>query len=548
MTLAEQPTITIGSHHTSDVVIGHPSIRPFHCRMERRNVGYRIVSVDGPLARSATRPSSSRFQKQVLAWHPHETIWLSESIKLPVPFHTDSATADRVGRATDMEIQIDHPSVSGLHATVFSAPHQAPVIVDHGSTNGLFVDRKLRHRVSAIALLPGQCVFFGSHPVASDHLIASTLATGAVTGHVLNSNSIESPEQSRVAKRASAEPLPHRRPAISKWLVAAAVFSITGLLLIFALLSSHFGTKERHTQLMDATGSEDSIDDSYRRRDTSVASPVEPNALQNVVSTEELSTAQAGGPAGNAIGWLAVQQSKTNALYRVGAVIHASGYSVLVTPASVLTSITELTDDGFEGPFLIHPHETRVRRLSGRIILWDSYKKRYRQARQLEAQHTNESGGIDPQDDSVVHYAWQRVSATDVGWIEANVDREMGARIEFADQDSFHVGERLILLDIGFDAADPFWSESLNAEANSIQRRGLRLIGRGPSTDSVSGTLQLSSDDPDLSEKNMIGCPLLRRNTLVGVIVYQSKGSDQRSCYFEAIPSTTFLQAMKNER
>ena len=99
--------------------------------------------------------------------------WITRACKIPWASTLRAHKLLTVGRAVDCDISIDHPNVSGHHATLIVGPNGTHVLQDNGSRNGLYATSELTHRVRAIALQQDGEVFLGSHPVAVEQLVSS---------------------------------------------------------------------------------------------------------------------------------------------------------------------------------------------------------------------------------------------------------------------------------------------------------------------------------------------------------------------------------------
>ena len=87
-----------------------------------------------------------------LAWtDPESQLRREEVITLPVT----------IGRQAGLEIQINHPQLSGKHATI-SGDSQQVVIQDEESTNGTFVNDR---RVTRAALQNGDVIQLGTQMI-----------------------------------------------------------------------------------------------------------------------------------------------------------------------------------------------------------------------------------------------------------------------------------------------------------------------------------------------------------------------------------------------
>jgi len=75
----------------------------------------------------------------------------------PTAYDLEGAEQVTVGRAPEVGIVIDHPSISGTHASLTLEGGQW-MLEDHGSTNGTFVEGEA---ISKVALATGSQLVFG---------------------------------------------------------------------------------------------------------------------------------------------------------------------------------------------------------------------------------------------------------------------------------------------------------------------------------------------------------------------------------------------------
>lgn len=82
-----------------------------------------------------------------------------------------------IGRRSDSQIQLDDPTVSGIHAILSVQPdpyldgHYRVTLLDFNSTNGVFVNGE---RISKRLLRPGDVIRVGQHELLFDEPGLST--------------------------------------------------------------------------------------------------------------------------------------------------------------------------------------------------------------------------------------------------------------------------------------------------------------------------------------------------------------------------------------
>ena len=84
----------------------------------------------------------------------------------------DEQHTQSIGRATDCDVSLDHPSVSRLHATVQATPEGYLAVMDCESSNGTFLHRNGRWiRVRKVILGTGDRVRFGDQELPVERLV-----------------------------------------------------------------------------------------------------------------------------------------------------------------------------------------------------------------------------------------------------------------------------------------------------------------------------------------------------------------------------------------
>ena len=107
---------------------------------------------DSPKIRKETAPSEIKVEARLVIGTTKRSASLSFS---------PGGRRYNVGRATDNDLQIDHPSVSKIHAVIRMNTDGALMIADTGSTNGTFVNGRRLAYGEARLIEPGDTLAFG---------------------------------------------------------------------------------------------------------------------------------------------------------------------------------------------------------------------------------------------------------------------------------------------------------------------------------------------------------------------------------------------------
>ncbi len=106
----------------------------------------------GTKAKSESRPTETKVEARLLIGQTKRTLTL---------IFTPGGRRLNIGRAADNDMQLDHPSVSKIHAAMRMNTDGALVIADTGSTNGTFINGRRIAYGEARAIEAGDTVGFG---------------------------------------------------------------------------------------------------------------------------------------------------------------------------------------------------------------------------------------------------------------------------------------------------------------------------------------------------------------------------------------------------
>jgi len=172
-------TVVIGRAAGCDLLVKDPSISTRHCRLTATPQGFVLEDLGST---NGTYVNGVRVVRPTLVQR-HDRITLGPQCNMPWPVWASAppplpgrpaqappaARVVRIGRATDNDVVLDHPSVSANHARVIIQDGR-PIVEDLGSTNGVAVGRA-KNRVSRAAISAGDVIYFGAVPVQASRLL-----------------------------------------------------------------------------------------------------------------------------------------------------------------------------------------------------------------------------------------------------------------------------------------------------------------------------------------------------------------------------------------
>lgn len=554
MSLFDRSEITIGSSHTCDIVVDDDSIRAVHCRLTRLGGQWVLRPEQGRLGVQHPIDEPIRWTTSEVPFDTRTRVWLSETIRLPGEWFAIGKRVLSVGRASDCDVRIEHASVSGRHAELVLADFVAEgsdakyaghcLLVDCNSTNGLFLDSSCTVPVSAVVLQPGRRVFLGSHPVDTDSVLhAVTSWSDSGTRRIFDAE-VDS------ANPADASPM-------KVW--SAVMLGVGCTLSVFLLVFFFYFSPQTENSGL-ATEGPTRIPESVSSFETLAASqnspaapstdrresiqPPDPEAdipVTEEPSTEALETDTFVRSIDHSLYWIVVEQKETKALFRLGSGVAISDDRI-VTSASVLLAAEGLGEEGFSEPLV-------CRVLGGPLIsakwygVWETFVRRTEQAKMLSEGHPSQAkpGEKDssPEPD-VAQYAWAAATACDVGCLY--VDRPLGHSGTLDPTVSLHPGASVLLLDSGFDGGDPLLVRD-DAEASGMPDRSrIRVKELGPRSDECLGVVVAQESRKLEASTNRIGCPVLYRKKMIGLIVDQWESDEGVS--YDIVPSANVQKAL----
>ncbi len=161
---------TIGRQTGCDVVVNHPSISDYHCRLSLTDDAFFLEDLGSGSGTFVNGRAISSKSKVTRA----DRILLANTVPMPWPAEAiwPGSRFLTIGRLADNDLVVDLAVVSGHHARVIWEPlTREAFIEDLGSSNGTFLGSKGRVFAQA-ELKAGDTVLLGTHPIPALEILA----------------------------------------------------------------------------------------------------------------------------------------------------------------------------------------------------------------------------------------------------------------------------------------------------------------------------------------------------------------------------------------
>jgi ABC transport system ATP-binding/permease protein len=208
-------SISIGSSASCDIRLGGPGVHPVHARIERRAAGALVLinAVSGGTKVGGETLAAD--EERAFDFRTSFTLGDGATLPLTHPAITlmllvqgqpkDSTGELRIGRdPTRNELVVQHPNVSGQHASLGRAPLS---IADRGSTSGTFIDQERLPGNQLTPIGPGAIVRLGPVPFTVtllEDLLRSFPAAGSSRPAPAGSNPAPGAEATQARPEAAA--------------------------------------------------------------------------------------------------------------------------------------------------------------------------------------------------------------------------------------------------------------------------------------------------------------------------------------------------------
>jgi len=180
-------TVVIGRTAGCDLLVNDPAVSTRHCRLTATPEGFVLEDLGST---NGTYVNGVRVVRPTVVQR-HDRITLGPQCNMPWPAWAGgppplpagpahprpAGRIVRIGRATDNDIVLDHPSVSANHARVIIQDGR-PIVEDLGSTNGIAVGRA-HNRVARAAISAGDVIYFGAVPIPASRLMGESLQSNS---------------------------------------------------------------------------------------------------------------------------------------------------------------------------------------------------------------------------------------------------------------------------------------------------------------------------------------------------------------------------------
>ncbi|GEM_PF-3743793 len=517
---------TIGRDPACDVVVVMPGVASRHATLERQPAGFRLSPHGGKVGFATNERGGIHWTEQPRPIDPQDAVWLAPDVRLPWPSVEGSVAVLSVGRATDCDVVLEHPAVSGRHGLLVVGPAGTVVLSDQGSRNGIFLKPDREQRVQAVLLQPGSDIYLGMHRVATDELCR------IAAKHHRKPNIEPPPVPPTIAPDVAPPPTaPADTPITSDSFgvlsaksvpAAAAVIAVTTLcvmLLWIFIFRSPRNPANVHSAATTPAASPE-------RADPASAVPPDPLAAQTAPAVADLSRPaieaspkQAEFDVGRGVVWITVRRGDSDVRYRLGSGVAVESDTVLTT-GSILVSAQSMLADGYSDLRVITidgQHDREVKQHS----VWKVFEERSAQAQQLSKTHQqlveNEAAPeVIEQSLQNVNLAFAAASAVDLGRM---VCEPLPTHVELEKSPEFWPRRAVSIRPTGLDAEDP----RLPNHFRTLSKRSavtFRVQQTAATVDQVAGAITLVG--PPSNAENWIGVPCFNGHRLEGIVTFQA--------------------------
>ncbi|EMI19493.1 Forkhead-associated domain protein [Rhodopirellula maiorica SM1] len=549
MTRHQDSTWTIGSDRNCSVVVMDADVKPLHCELRYKDGVFTVLPRQGRVGIANPR-SEIHFTNQPRRIVATDRVYLTKELPLPWPSEQDAAAVLTVGRASDCDLRLDYPEVSGRHATLIIGKCGTRVLRDAHSRNGLYVDADFSKRVDACSLNSNQTVYFGSRSIHTEKF------DEAKTASLI--------EKAKTQKLSMWHPItdPSRQ---STWMLASAgiMLMLSVLWTIYLLSSSSPDT----TPLSDSHRLESPqavpVPDANTSTEftalTTVAEPEPPPAPAEpiVVPPAKVQPSKPPKDAASAAPsdvaactyWVLIFNNETNTYFRLGTAI-ATGDQLLSTTGSIVHALTMMQQKGYSHPKVVHLDTKQEYTISKSGVL-PEFDKRVQASDLLRQQYITQSEAAKTKkataelDDAslqraarLVNLAMTAATSADVGWLQIT---KPIPHVSLDHRQTVRPGLAVDLLDTGFDHEDPFYDAS---EKVNLEWIAFRVLGQDPEYDGIAGAMRIQATANEVHGLNLLGAPLVRDTSLLGLVVFQSPPDENSAVILEVVTTQTIAAAI----
>ncbi|WP_372720808.1 FHA domain-containing protein [Novipirellula sp.] len=550
MTRHESMTWTIGSDRNCSIVVNSPDIKPLHCEIRHHDGVFTVLPRQGRVG-VAGRQSAIDFIDQPRRILAAERLYLTKSILLPWPSEQGADAVLSVGRASDCDLTLDHPEISGRHAILIVSRSGTCVLRDAQSRNGLFVDADFRKRINACSLSPNQTVYLGSRPIATEEFI-QLAATHSNQSRWTKKHGVAHPSADPNRRRT-------RIPALA-WLPL-----LLTILLAVYLLSASFSASESMTQKpsvdlqepMDAPvpheSAENAVDSTPHTAkvpSSESVTPINTAAVPPITPPMVTLPQEASFSIDDCVYWVLILNEETHSYFRLGTAV-ATDDHLLSTTGSIVHSITMMQQNGYSQPKVVHIATMQEYAITASGVLAE-FDKRVQTSELLRQQYIQQSEAAKASSDEVnssenpslqqaarlVNLAMTAAASADVGWLRIS---KSIPHVSLENPRSMRPGLAVKLLNSGFDHEDPFFD---SAEKANLEWLALRVLGQDPEYDGVAGSLRIKATAEQVQGLNLLGAPIVRDTALLGLVAYQAPPDEHSAVILEVVTAKTMAAAI----
>lgn len=504
-------------------MVTEAGVKPLHAVFERSAAGFRIVPQQAAISVANRGSQAWRPQSRPQPVRAGAEVWLTPDVRLPWPCPEAATAVLVVGRATDCDIVIEHPAVSGRHALLIVGPGGTVVLADQNSRNGLFLQPQRQSRIQATLLGLGTTVYFGTHGVASSELCRAAVRPQAPA-------SVAEISQDAKIERTGPTPAVTLRTVA---MTAAAAIGVIGLCGGVAA-TLFFGAPDRTPATPD-------------RGALAVPPPNPPPTLARTLPPHDSPPPTVGGDdqavaldVGRSVYWVTLQHDGTGARFRLGSGV-AVRPDTIVTTASILRSAQSMQQHGYSDLRVLSINGQQ----DGKVLeqrIWSVFKDRSTKAEQLSNSYQQlVAAEADPaaieHARRTMNLAFASASAADLAMIRCE---PLPGHVPLAEATEYWPRRSVRIAPTNLDSEDPR-VPPINSLASLPSAVGFRVEKTAAAIDGVQGAVLVTGSFA--GTENWLGVPVLVNQQLSGLVTYQNPATDSNGIGSASIVSLEFVSA-----
>jgi len=536
----------IGSEICCDVVVNDVRISPRHCALLYDSGRWFVEPLEG---RIKVDDKMVTGRVEINSTTP---VWLSAQIKLPWPSEFDSIVLT-VGRATDCDITLDSPGVSGRHARLIIGPQQTIVLEDWDSKNGLRLDGSPESIVKAISLQSISTIYFGASPFNVPALIErAELISGAAVSEATRAAPQPHPISTKTVRKQRASKQTSILTYCLSFFGPTVLFGVMYALGWLPFLSSDRQTPVSASPPMPLPTHVEVVKPVDAPEIAMMDTPSQSSVIAEsvVVSSAIIEPPAKSVSPSECVYWVIVKHRETGNWFRLGSAV-AVGEKSLLTVASVVQAAYKMGERDYETPSVVHVG-------SGQISTIDKYRAHAQFAKRLAVadkanadrekilnEKSDDKGSLEKAT-NLVNVSMSAVSAVDCAILQiAQIDQFLNVDVK----SKLRLNQGFRVISSPFPVDEPHWDansqSTMDEVAKGFSESSITIDGFGLSLEGVPGQsiAILKAAEPDL---NWFGCPCINdTDKLMGIVLYAE--TRQNGLVQLELLSPSLIETMLNE-